>query len=193
MEAESFTGLDFEEWLRPSEALDILSTAWGHETSARWIAGRLISGLIVAGAAAVMRRPGSPLHTFVKVPADAWQDWACLRASDFWKTGDVTLYRGGSLAGQFHDVRFHPSGFVKAIPSPGDQPAGEGSPSEKPIVARADLARWHQLFVQVYPNAAEALAQQSAAAMFPNHRVPRQYVRDLRGPQKRGKPPSRQQ
>lgn len=60
--------------------------------------------------------------------------------------------------------------------------------TDRPAVPRSDLARWHEVFKAVHPDAVEAFAMRSAEAMFPDHRVPRQWVRDLRGPQKRGKP-----
>lgn len=113
-------------------------------------------------------------------------------ASDFWRTGYldawVPVNRSAFDAGNWiriYGVRFWAPGLQ--LP----EPKVSADSVAKPNVAKADLARWHEIFVDVHPNAPEALALQSAAAMFPNNTVPRQWVRDLRGPQKRGKPPSR--
>ena len=95
---------------------------------------------------------------------------------------------------QFFGIRFWPDGLPggadNPFPSMGKRETASDDNS-KPTVSKTELARWHDIFTKIYPDAVEALALRSATAMFPDNQVPRQWVRDLRGPQKRGKPASR--
>jgi hypothetical protein len=171
---------------------------WEYATKVKWIDGRLESGLIgaAAGARRLKQQQVADLR-IVKLKPSTWRGWACLADHDFWETGDITFYEfdvtgyGGRTVAHFHDVRFDPGGFHGINPPETGPVQSPAQATEKPTVSKAELAKWHEVFKIVHPDAAEALALQSAVAMFPEKHVPRQYVRDLRGPQKRGKPSSR--
>lgn len=137
---------------------------------------------------------------FAIVPTWVWWRAPPSEDADFWETGYlytlIPANAGGTkIAGsvEFFGVRFWPDGLPGGADS---APSAESNEAQdkvtKASVSRADLARWHELFVQLYPDAPEALALRSAVAMFPDNHVPRQWVRELRGPQKRGKPANRQ-
>jgi len=188
---------EFAKWLTPQQALNCLPGSWSYDTKVRWIDRRLESGLIRSAASASRgKSQQTATVALAAVPPQLWTQFACLAEHDFWKTGDVTFYSSTTgydrqWSGTLHDVRFDPAGFQDAVPPEGGLASASTQDAEKPTVSRAELAKWHEVFKGVHPEAAEALALQSAAAMFPDKHVPRQYVRDLRGPQKRGKPPAR--
>ena len=139
----------------------------------------------------------------VRIPRaviDTWVWHVGLPAPDdgFWETGyfrvlvpetvGQTSWQGDM---EFFGIRFWPDG----LPGGADNPLpstrkidAESEDEAKPTVSKTDLARWHDVFSNIHPDAVEALALRSATAMFPDNQVPRQWVRDLRGPQKRGKP-----
>jgi hypothetical protein len=131
------------------------------------------------------------------IPDSIWSIFKPDASSDFWVTGyfDTSIpsatgaytYAFGQWMRAFNTRIWVRPSFVPA-PTRG----AEADDRARPNVAMGDLQRWHRIFAEVHPDAPEALALQSAAAMFPDNRVPRQWVRDLRGPQKRGKPTSRQ-
>lgn len=118
--------------------------------------------------------------------------------SDFWTTGYFDTHIP-SEDGRYHInssgwIRVFGTRFLPNAPLP--PPPAVAAPearAEKPTVAKSELVRWHDVFKQVHPDAPEALALRSASAMFPEHHVPRQYVRDLRGPQALGKPKARRE
>jgi hypothetical protein len=119
----------------------------------------------------------------------------------FWETGYFrilvpenmgrTSWRGEI---EFFGTRFWPDGLPggadNPLPSTDRQEPGSDD-TLKPDVSKADLERWHEVFSGIHPNTVEDFAIRSARAMFPDNKVSRQRVRDLRGPQKRGKPTNR--
>ncbi|MCR2833309.1 hypothetical protein [Parerythrobacter lacustris] len=117
-------------------------------------------------------------------------------ASDFWETG----YFSASIPTTKGKSKFR--GTVEIYGGrfwPDNLPGGEGNPrpgqasakDTRPPVPDADLRRWHEVFSQVHQHSTEEAALRSAQAMFPDNHVSRQKVRDLRGPQKRGRPGDR--
>lgn len=118
---------------------------------------------------------------------------------DFWKTGYVQSLLPANIGQtewqgdiEFFGVRFSPVNLPGFNQSNDDEIATDDE-NEKPTVSKSDLGKWYQVFLGVHEQASEALALQSAQSMFPDKSVPRQMVRDLRGPQKRGKPVNRRE
>lgn len=188
--------VDFDHWLTPDSALGILPQTWGYETKTNWIFGRLRSGLIIAASRSYQSINDSIISDKIyTLTQDIWQECERHREADFWQTGDVTFSKASSsdwysttTIGTAFDVRFNPAGFTCTI-SPRDNESAKFEPlKDKPTVSKSDLKLWHDIFKQVHPNGVEALAIRSAAAMFPDNSVPRQFIRDLRGAQILGKP-----
>jgi hypothetical protein len=57
-------------------------------------------------------------------------------------------------------------------------------------VSEANLRKFHQSFIDINPNTDETHEWDAAKAMFRNNQVSRKAIRDLRGPQKRGRKPT---
>lgn len=119
--------------------------------------------------------------------------------NDFWDTGYLDVWVPSTiqrysveLMGRIRlfGVRFWPDGdafqMLNTSADSGTKPSEAKSP-----VAVADLERWYSVFVGTHEISSEDFALRSAQAMFPDNHVSRQRVRDLRGPQKRGKPANR--
>lgn len=182
-------------WLRPRDAL--LAVPAHVEESARknWIIHRLRKGIITA------RQGNGGI-----IPASAWS----LREieTDLWSMGDLCVtdepedidlagpdfFDGEkwssevapihvgrpTLTTTYFDVHFDPAAF-RVDPDLSKTPLRRAP-------ATSDLRQWYNVFQGVHPHATEDEAVRSAKAMFPDLHVSRQSVRELRGPQKRGKP-----
>ena len=119
--------------------------------------------------------------------------------SDFWDTGYLEVWVPHTiheyrveLSGvvRLYGVRFWPDGdALLALPPP--QTDGAAPTEAKPPVSDADISRWFEVFSQIHQGSTEDFALRSAQSMFPDNYVSRQRVRDLRGPQKRGRPTKR--
>jgi hypothetical protein len=135
----------------------------------------------------------------------------------FWETGDIRFWIPDNYHINLHcsvlyfGVRFDPTGIddwvmefpanvdyteKESIARPAKPMAREPSSSEvgeehstlTPI-AESKLRRWHEFFIDINPHGTEAEALAHAKATFPKNRISREQVRDMRGPQKRGKKP----
>lgn len=194
---------EFNNWVTVDDALGLLVDITEPWHKRRWLMERLKAGLIIGVA-----RTGQPserepkISAFVHISQRLWQMWRDSGDEHFWETnGENAIFdhygstgaSGGSTPQRFFDVRFDPKTFSGKPPiAPPDAPdtKPEGA-KDLPAVKRRDLDRWHEVFKATHPNAPEALAMRSAAAMFPDNRIPRQWVRELRGPQPIGKPKTR--
>ena len=110
---------------------------------------------------------------------------------DVWVPSTIRSY-SVELSGRIrlYGVRFWPDGDAfKAMPH-GEEAQTEISDA-KPPISDADLTRWFEVFSKVHEVSTEDMALRSAQAMYLDKNVSRQKIRDLRGPQKRGKPPNR--
>ncbi|WP_422059122.1 hypothetical protein [Sphingopyxis sp.] len=130
---------------------------------------------------------------------DSWVWHVDVPAPDdgFWETGYFRILVPETMGRtswqgeiEFFGIRFWPDGLPGGVdnPLPSQRQEPSGDDALKPDVSQADLDRWHEIFTAIHPNAVEDFAIRSARAMFPENKVARQRVRDLRGPQKRGKP-----
>lgn len=211
------TAAEFQHWLTPAAALSRLSAGWTERQRCDAILHRMKNGslLVVARSFVGIDAEGRKSQGFTILEPAMWSDPWRPRDRDFWTTGNIEfdndpgidiMYRvnlygeppndGPTIVVYFSDVRFHPETFEFAfegqLVEEGEAESGEdeAEPSaDMPTVDRAALKQWHVIFAQLHPGAVEEQALKSAKAMFPDHHVPRQWVRDLRGSQKRGKPP----
>jgi hypothetical protein len=188
---------EFERWVPIPDALAVLDKHWTPHVSRETLWRYLQLGKLVARAESMVFR-GTDV-AFAQIPEALWKSEPPEYTS-FWLNGMYETFARDLNEQQvlvtFFRVRVDPAGLARMVPQPAVVRTRESEPSkrkppkskppkqEKPVVPRADLARWHEVFRQVHPHASEALAMRSATAMFPDHHIPRQNVRDLRGPQR---------
>lgn len=166
-----------------------------HDLAVTQIHRELRSGRIKALCEEVHVSVGNVIDRLKWVELDPWI-WKLAAPSataDFWETGyfhiaiPATVGGSGSQGSfELFRVRF---GWLRSRSEPGSEV--DASQPGKATVGKADLAKWFDVFSSIHPDAVEDFALRSASAMFPDNHVPRQWVRDLRGPRKRGKPASR--
>lgn len=180
-------------FLTPLELIEMMSLST-RELAVTQIHRELMSGRIKGLCEEAHIAVGDVLGRPKWVELDSWI-WRLSAPStdaDFWETGyfkieiPATVGRSG-IQGSFElfGVRFS----SRSSSEPDN--ATIAQEATKPTVGRNDLGRWFEVFSSVHPDAVEDFALRSASAMFPDNHVPRQWVRDLRGPQKRGKPAKR--
>lgn len=195
--SQVLTAEEFSAWFTPQHVLSLLGKHWGLSTAISAINERLRAGLVVAATESAVQTINGNVTKFqlAWIPPAGWVDHVFGYASPFWDTGQIELrltgtghYAGDTLA--LFNVKFRPADILKMLP---DEPSKDDKAAtpDRPTVSQEDLRAWHELFQNLHPNAVESLAVRSAAAMFPDNHIPRQWVRDLRGPQPRGKPTSR--
>lgn len=182
---------DYEVSITPLDA--IASYGYARETAVVQLHRELQVGR-ASGIAehAIWQRDGEVHQSYyLIVPTWFWSPQVTLD-QDFWQTG-------------YRDRFFPTKGYTFDVDSwirlfgvrfwfpnlAATRPLSTTTDSDRPSVSRAELEKWHQVFAAVHPDAVEAFALRSAAAMFPDNHIPRQWVRDLRGPRKRGKPAKR--
>ncbi len=144
---------------------------------------------------AIWRRDGETSQAYFLIVTTWFWSIETPLVHDFWVTGyreRLFPAKGYGISGdnwiKLFAIRFWFANSSTELPS---KPAEPTERQEKPVVSRQELANWHEVFKSVHPSAVEAFAQRSAKAMFPDNHVPRSWVRELRGPQKRGKPATR--
>ncbi len=193
---------EFDRWVKAVDVLKLFPDR-PRDTATKALAVRMIQGRLKTGAEEA-RIHGMPYlrHCFLH-PA-VWSGWAHDLDNDFWLTGDTTVpwgidddYELSPTGKQLFDVRFDPEGLrqmgatgLPAAPS-ADQSTGVGE-GPRPAVSQADLDRWAVVFLGVHgESVTEALALQSARAMFPDRAVSRDRVRALLPARKPGRPTNR--
>jgi hypothetical protein len=202
----AITAEDFDGWMRPKEALELLCQAFDHATAIDTVKRRLRGGLVQAVARNTSFEPKgkqSVLSELVRIPTKYWDAAPSGTAwTQFWVVGDARFFLGHeqgyapSVYVSFFDVRFEPSGIFELVP---EQPSGEieeqdASPSKTaapkgPPVSDAHLLLWYDVYREVYIGATDTLAnaQASATGMFPGKFVSRDRVRNLCSGRKRGR------
>jgi hypothetical protein len=199
----AITAEEFDGWLSPAEALQLLKV-FPAETAQKAILDRLKANLIKPVAKnGATRFPDKPLIEIdmPHVPASFWQhvhfDGKWVR---FWKTGDISAYiRSGRASGAemgFFDMRFLRSDIEKLLPKDTSNQQPQTATTERkteetkgPNVSPAYLQEWSELFLKVYPSAEVTLdrAWSSAKGMFPGKSVSRDAVDKLLPPRGRGR------
>ncbi len=207
--AKAISPDEYEQWLPPRVAIKMLEPLLPEPLAKTEVYNRLCGGEILSVARTANWYHQSTVETkdLGKLGAFIWQMNKLHDHDLFWSTGTHKLSRPLHHSSstrhpvECFGIRFEPGGVQKVLRDSGvDLELAKPSPSEgsgaigeesKSSVSKADLARWHEIFAKLHPDAPEALALRSAVALFPDNHVPRQWVRDLRGPQKRGKPTNR--
>lgn len=197
MEGDLLSAAEFDDWFTPKKALSELPSDWSYETKAKWVAGRLQSGLITAGARSYLSTYGNILTTLVRLQKDLWVGWPCLAEDDFWKTGDIKLYNRHRMnVADAFDVRFDPAGFDNFTPKP---VLTETPTPDAPLVSLKNLSddnakRFSRAILEGWPDSTERNAVAKARLFFPENTVPRDWffrifrsIRSDRKPGKKGK------
>jgi hypothetical protein len=212
MNANESVEIDFESWLTPAQALALRPSGRELEAHKRWICRRLASGQIRAVAAnfsdAIQSQAGGPTTIATKLWSEPWRKLD----GDFWETGDITFTDAlplmpvisvGNSRGlkptqriNLFDVRLDPAAFPQSGDERTDVEEGESDAGPLTPLAEAEAKRFLRVYLAVFGNGvAEAQALTAIRASFPEHTVSRdrfrEILRELRGPGKLGKPPTR--
>lgn len=205
---------EFEAWYTPSEALTLLSPSMGQAAAVATLSRRVGAGVIQLVAATYVASTNgreTDRGTRLIVPPELWETPRAMLATTFWASGDLTMIADNMPTGYFKrghvtkyfGSRFQPDGVRALMPRDIVRLADGGTSAQvpskatetddpKPPVSRADLKRWADVFLAVHADkVTEALAVQSAKAMFPNHAVSRDKVRELLPSRRPGRPASR--
>jgi hypothetical protein len=193
------------DWIPPSEAVEILKTAYGDLGLAKGtLLERLLGGMVRSIAQETVIEGSRPHRTVnVQIPAGHWKDISTLDA--VWKTGDLyykflddySAYRSVAV-GRHFNVRFDPIA-VRAIIAPLLKPASRTSedvsgtePASKgPRVSDAHLNAWYEFYKATHAPSddTEDRAVEFARHCFLGKSVSGDRIRALRGSVKRGPKP----
>jgi hypothetical protein len=192
------TAEDLDNWLTPLQAVELLKSAYRSEHLAiQTLLERLRGGMVQAVSRETKLEGRKDSATLAPIPIAHWD--FVRGASSFWTTGDLVYnFRPQgeyeSLTLRHFDVRFEPKSVRAIIGNEADRApvSGEspGEPTDKGLpVSEAHLQAWYEVYKQAYRGAAdtEDTALKSARGMFPGKSVSREKIRELRGPQKRGR------
>jgi hypothetical protein len=121
MADDYITAEEYDRWLTPAQAMELVARSMGHVQAISAIARRLISGEIRA--AALTTRTHGQRFAYRIVPPGAFENWSYGDAPDFWSgAGDLILYESDD-AGHGHSpvtdpiilqVRLEPVGILVA-------------------------------------------------------------------------------
>jgi hypothetical protein len=191
----------FDNWLTPKRAVEILDSVFGHGSnsfiSKHTLLERLRGGKIRAAAEESKRSDQINGEKLYEIPREDWHQVS--ETSIFWTAGDFT-FRIADTSSRFHDVRHFDVRFdadaVRAIvaqqqPAEDPQSATEDAPKGPPV-SEENLKAWYAVYRRAYQGSEDTLdnALKSARGMFPGKFVSRDRVRDLAGGRIRGRKPS---
>lgn len=114
----TITEEEYETWLTPSQALDLIGPTVSVPIKQADIARRLSDGLIRSAANTLAI--GGTQHHFVALSGGVWESWACLVDHAFWGLGTRSGSTTGRSATTFnaYGVRFEPRGIERMVPDP---------------------------------------------------------------------------
>ena len=148
--------IDFEVWLRPTQAVKLLAGrgSWGTYTDQ--IVTRLKNDLIDAAADHATIRTGGKIEpmTLLRVPSTLWSGSVGSPSHSFWRTGDVefmlpsTGYSVSSDTVALFDVRFRPE-QIRAMVVPEDHPAIAPAPAATPRRGAKRKDWWDHLWIEM--------------------------------------------
>lgn len=196
---------EFERWLTPLRAQQVLSEQWDIGVIRSTLAGLVGHDLLGARAKVMIMNVGRSNEARserVLVHTTPWTSDMPGYHSSFWENGRFDYRLGDRQFGveiANHGVRFDPDGVMALLERgpteqdlvKGPEPAtSEGRKTRHGMPALKDelLDSWHTLFVAAYPQGSKELGEVSAHGMFPNHSVDRKKVRDLIGKKPKGRP-----
>jgi hypothetical protein len=98
MANDPLTKEELVKWLTPAQALRLVQEAWGGETAAANIVGRLKGGQVISGAkSSALEVKNTPVKQaeIVLIPTEHWLYWKENNVSgDLWGIGDVRIFLG---------------------------------------------------------------------------------------------------
>jgi len=198
--ASGVSTIEFESWLSPKQAVQLLDAAFGDD-SGSFISKHTLLDRIRGGAVKTAARTSKfsirpkPIE-FLEIPATDWGDVG--ENSIFWVNGDLsykTQIDYQTISVRRFDVRFEPEA-VRAIIPPTVKPAADEQrvptqdkvATERAPVSEAKLKAWYALYQSIYPDTSESHAWQSAQGFFHDKDVSRNQIRAVRGDRPMGRP-----
>lgn len=199
---------NFRDWITPPKAVELLTPKFPQKTLAiSTLTGRLRSGMMRGIAETLVATGPVPENkaSFIEVPKKQWDDVKVF--DDFWAGADLIIV----LLDQFrqrvifnyYNVRFEPSGIETILGAPIEAVASAVAPStiagdthtapqfdRTKDVSPDALKAWYELYKTQYPDNNADHAWASALGMFPDKKVTRKKIRDLRGAREMGRPKS---
>lgn len=195
-EDDRISAEEYDRWVTPADAVLRLPKIPTRAVIIQ-IFNRLKSGHLKAVAHHITTDRSN--YDFQFVASFLWENAEIgIAASDFWPTGDITIYLPTSITALF-GVRFDPVELAHFAPDLSTQKASDTqnedgvSEQEKdknlPPVSEAHLAEWYELYRKVYSDAEDTTknAEASARGCFPGKSIARQRIRDLFDERKRGR------
>ncbi|NCP15372.1 MAG: hypothetical protein GW858_14635 [Sphingomonadales bacterium] len=190
---------DFEQWLKPREALELLPSEWGRGHAINAIVTNLKVGGLRSSARAgrLMSDDGCEQVAYFPIPPIYWDELEWINGPEtLWVTGQVSFHIGSRTNQRpaedwiehiFTDVRFDPEGFAVAFDL--DQTGNSQSSKALPV---AEAERFARAILHGWPDTTERNAYAKAVLFFPDHRVSRdpflKIFRSIRGYKSPGKP-----
>jgi len=217
MAGEPLSAADFEQWMKPVDALARLPGDWNERTRRGAIVRRLADGSIpaVARSCVVKDRGGTHRYSLMVVEPKLWSEPWNSYDRDFWQLGDLSFDNAlpmelvyvvslddaprddrPTVTASFKDVRLDPAAFEQEFAGYLDQAAGDPDKSRTSPIAAAEIDRFVRLYLELWgDDAREMKALDAIRATYPDRSIGRDTFlarfRELRGPGKRGKPPIR--
>jgi hypothetical protein len=181
-------------WLRPYDALMLVSKSIGTKEGRIALLERLRGGMIraIASTSSVTADKGEPVTTLTPtlIPAGHWSRFSSTTSTTFWHTGTARFFFPGdrnrrSRAVQCFDIKLDPAGIralLSSIPAktntpPAQPPAPSATPPieaaesnevvvpKGPAVSSADLKTWFDLYRRVYKGKDDTEANAFASAV----------------------------
>lgn len=192
---------DFEHWLKPCEALELLPSEWGRGHAINAIVTNLKVGGLRSSARTgrLMCDDGFENVDYFPIPPIYWDDLEWINGPEaLWVTGQVSFHIGSRTNQRpandwiehiFTDVRFDPEGFAVAFDLDQDRNAPQSN-----ALSAADAERFAKSILHGWPDTTERTAHKKAVLFFPDHHVSRdpflKIFRSIRGHKNPGKPSS---
>ena len=203
MATRAITAAEFDDWLTPRRALEILEAEYGKGDDSfvakHTLLEHLRGGLLEAAAKDSTKSIAGDRPSRAGFSLLGPGEWDNLTyGSAFWTSGTLSysaVEDRRSVQVRHFDVRFFPPA-VRAIIPQTSAPSAPPSPSEaqadivqhEPPVSAAHLQAWYDLYQRVYPPEVntEPHALKSAQGMFHDKSVARAAIRKVRGAHKPG-------
>jgi hypothetical protein len=184
----------WEGWVSPSVAIDsIRRRDLLFETAVRTIGERIKAGLVRVIAQTVVGAASDDRRSYAEIGERIWGHWDPLENYDFWRTGDLQIYRAGvtgygdqTVLASLFGVRFEPAGIAALLPAGSvvatarDEPASARSKAlPRTPLSKTEAERFCRAIIAGWPDATQDWAHAKALLFYPENDVPRDWFRSI--------------